>query len=79
MVVTFILINKNSEVRPFFEFNSCIVIILNVESVDKNQVGGCNVETVCTFTHGINNNNSDGGEDEDKIVEGSSSRPAYTL
>ena len=42
--------------------------MLNTESIKKSQVRGCNVETVCTFTHDINDNNSDRGENEDKIV-----------
>ena len=52
---------------------------MNVESAEKNQVRGCNVETMCTFTHDINGNNSDGGKDEDKMVEGSLPRPTCTL
>ena len=42
--------------------------MLNTESIKKSQVRGCNVETVCTFTHDINDNNSDRDKNEGKIV-----------
>ena len=55
-------INEAAEVRPFFEFNSFIFIILNMESVKKRQAKGCNSATVCTFTHGNNDDISDEGK-----------------
>ena len=58
-------IKEPVKVRPFSEFNSFIFIILNMESVKKNQVRGCNSATVCTFTHDNNDDISD--EDNDEV------------